>query len=73
MGSKGKVFEPRVPDGPVRNITPNGTAKDTGEQGYFSNGFMGRGKLGTESVGESTRDGSTKGNRSGEGNHEDCY
>lgn len=68
MGSKSKVFQPKVPDGPVCNITPNGKVYDEGEQHYFSNGFMGRGNLGTANVGERTRDTKDipKANRSGE-------
>lgn len=74
MGSKSKVFEPRVPDGHQCNITPNGSAYDKGDQGMFSNSYYPKGKLDTVSVGETTRD--TKDiprpNRSGEGNG-DCY
>jgi hypothetical protein len=63
----------QLPDGPVRNITPNGTIKDEGAQREYSNGWCPKGTLGIKSVGRTTgSDGTPTGNRTGEGG-EGCW
>lgn len=62
-----KGFLDRLPSGPVRNITPNGTTRDSGDQPQGSNGYTGRGKLGTGSTSENLGSGPSNTNRSGEG------
>jgi len=62
------VWPGHIPNGPVRNITPNGTVRDTGEQSPFGNGWRGRGTLGTGGTsGENLGDRPTNTNRTGEG------
>ena len=59
---------PDAPKGEVRVIGPNGTTRSEGEQSPFSNGWMPKGNLGTDSVGLPTRRGKAPtGNRTGEG------
>jgi hypothetical protein len=65
--SMSKGFLDRLPSGPVRNVTPNGTTRDSGDQPQGSNGFTGRGRLGTGRTSENLGDGATNTNRSGEG------
>jgi hypothetical protein len=58
----------KLPDGPVRNITPNGTVRDKGEQSPWGNDWGARGSLNTTKVGTRTQpEGGQEGNRSGEG------